>query len=65
MGKSCRKVWRVATLCLLCMVWKERNKIAFDNEELSIQKMKNYLFVTIGLDLSCVWMETKVFKGVF
>ena len=65
MGKSRRKVWWVATLCLLWMVWKERNKIAFDNEELSIQRMKNYLFVTIGLDLSCVWMNIYIFSQLF
>ena len=47
------------------MVWKERNKTAFDNEELSIQRMKNYLFVTIGLDLGCVWMKIYIFSQLF
>ena len=29
-------------LCLFCAVWKEINRIAFENEELSIHRMKNY-----------------------
>ena len=40
-GKKRRKVWKVAPLCLFWQVWKERNKIAFDNEELSIHRLKN------------------------
>ena len=37
-----KKAWMTAPLCLIWTVWKERNRIAFDNEELSIQRMKNY-----------------------
>ena len=40
-GKKCKKVWTSAPLCLFWMVWKERNRINFDNEELSIHRMKN------------------------
>ena len=35
------KAWRAALLCLFWTIWKERNRIVFDNEVLSIQKMKN------------------------
>ena len=35
------KAWRAAPLCLFWTVWKERNVIVFDNEVLSIQRMKN------------------------
>ena len=35
------KTWRAAPLCLFWTVWKERNMIAFNNEVLSIQRMKN------------------------
>ena len=41
MGKKRRKVWMTTPLCLFWAVWKERNKIAFGNEELSIHRMKN------------------------
>ena len=39
--KKCGKTWREAPLCLFWTVWKERNRIVFDNEVLSIQRMKN------------------------
>ena len=34
------KIWRAAPLCLFWTMWKERNRIAFDNEALSIQRLK-------------------------
>ena len=40
--KKHRKIWRAAPLCLFWTVWKERNRIAFDNEVLLIQRMKNF-----------------------
>ena len=43
-GKKRIKVWRAISLCLFWMVWKEINRIAFENEELSIQRMK-YSFI--------------------
>ena len=43
-GKKRRKAWMAASLCLFWTVWKERNRIAFVNEDISIQRMKN-LFV--------------------
>ena len=44
MGKKRREAWMAAPLCLFGSVWKERNKIAFENEELLIQIMK-YSFI--------------------
>ena len=41
MGKKCRKVGKTTPLCLFWVVWKERNRIAFENEELSIHRLKN------------------------
>ncbi|WKA03436.1 hypothetical protein VitviT2T_021543 [Vitis vinifera] len=35
------KTWRAAPLSLFWTVWKERNRIVFDNEALSIQRLKN------------------------
>ena len=43
-GKKRRKIRRTTPLCLFWAVWKERNKIAFENEEFSIQRLK-YFFV--------------------
>ena len=40
-GKKRRKAWMAASLCLFWTVWKERNRIAFVNEDISIQRMKN------------------------
>ena len=42
--KKGRKAWLTAPLYLFWMIWKERNMIVFDNEDLVIQRMKN-LFV--------------------
>ncbi|KAJ9699595.1 hypothetical protein PVL29_008272 [Vitis rotundifolia] len=41
LGKKRRKVWKVAPLCLFWVVWNERNRITFDNEEVSIHRLKN------------------------
>ena len=40
LGKKRRKVWKAAPLCIFWTVWKERNRIAFDNEELSMHRLK-------------------------
>ena len=31
LGKKRRKVWKATPLCIFWAVWKERNRIAFDN----------------------------------
>ena len=49
LGKKRRKVWKVASLCIFWAVWKERNKIAFDNEELSIHRLKNSFVCNLWL----------------
>ena len=41
LGKKHSNAWMTAPLCLFWVVWKERNKIAFENEELLIHRMKN------------------------
>ena len=58
-GKKRRKIRRTTPLCLFWAVWKERNKIAFENEEFSIQRLKYIyiFFVIFGLGLSRVWMK--------
>ena len=53
MGRKRKGVWRASPLCIFWMVWKARNKIAFEEEELSIQRLK-YSFVYF------LWSETKL-----
>ena len=52
-GKKRKGVWRASPLCLFWMVWKARNKVAFEEEELSIQRLK-LSFVYF------LWSETKL-----
>ena len=40
MGKSCKIVWRASPLCIFWKIWKTRNKITFEDEVLSIQRLK-------------------------
>ena len=53
-GKKRKKAWMLAPLCLFWAVWKERNRIAFNNKELSIHRMKNYFVCSF-------WSWTKLF----
>ena len=41
LGEGRKKPWKVAPLCIFWTVWKERNMLAFDNAELTVQRMKN------------------------
>ena len=40
-GKKRKDVWKASPLCLFWTVWKTRNKVAFEEEELSIQRLKS------------------------
>ena len=53
-GKMCRVVWNASPLCLFWSVWKARNKIAFEDGVLSLQKLKAF-FVYV------LWSESKLF----
>ena len=44
MGKRRKKAWQMALLCIFWSVWKERNRLAFGDEDLSLQRLK-YSFV--------------------
>ena len=57
MGKKRNEVWQVGPLCLFWVIWKARNKIAFEDSVLSIQRLKAS-FVHL------LWSETKLWiKG--
>ena len=53
-GKKHKKVWRVGPLCIFWTIWKAKNKIAFEDDVLSIQRLK-------GSFVYLLWSETKMF----
>ena len=52
-GKRRKKVWQTVPSCLFWTVWKARNRIVFEEDVLSIQKLK-YLFLFL------LWSKTKL-----
>ena len=54
MGKKRKGFWRASPLCLFWTVWKARNKVAFEEEELSIPRLKNSFVYFL-------WSEMKLF----
>ena len=40
MGKKRKKIWMIAPLCLFWTLWHERNRVVFENEVTSIQRIK-------------------------
>ena len=56
--KKHRNVWWAIPLCLFWTVWKERNRIVFDNEALSTQRLKNSFVCNI---LS--WAKSSIVVG--
>ena len=53
-GKRRKIVWRAGPLCIFWTVWKTRNRIAFEDEVLSTQRLK-------PSSLNSLWSETKLF----
>ena len=58
LGKKRRKVWKTTPLFIFWAVWKERNRIAFDNEKLSIHRLKNSFVCNLWL-----WTKSVVNDG--
>ena len=40
MGKKRKKIWIAAPLCLFCALWHARNRLVFENEVTSAQRIK-------------------------
>ena len=53
-GKKRKGVWRANPLSLFWMIWKARNKIVFEDDVLSIQRLKSSFIYFL-------WSETKLF----
>ncbi|RVX16052.1 putative ribonuclease H protein [Vitis vinifera] len=54
MGKNRKKVWRVTPLHIFWTVWKERNRLDFKDESVSIKRLKHSFILTL-------WAEAKLF----
>ena len=54
-GKKRKRVWLAAPLCLLWMLWNERNRAAFENETPSAFRMKSSFLFT-------VWFWAKLYS---
>ena len=52
--KKRKEVWRVGPLCIFWMVWKAKNRIAFYDDVLSIQRLKCSFVCFFGWKLSCL-----------
>ena len=50
----------MAPLCIFWSVWKERNRIAFGNEELSLQRLKYYF-----LSYLCSWVRVSLVESPY
>ncbi|KAJ9674048.1 hypothetical protein PVL29_023543 [Vitis rotundifolia] len=53
-GKKHKAIWQAGPLCLYRSIWKARNRIAFEDNVLSIQRLK-VSFVYF------LWSKTKLF----
>lgn len=53
-GKKRKTIWRANPLCIFWTVWKVRNIISFEDDMLSIPRLKAF-FVYL------LWLETKMF----
>ena len=48
-GKKRKRVWMAAPLCIFWTLWKERNRVAFENEVPSAHRMKSVFLFTLWL----------------
>ena len=54
LGKARKKAWQMVPLCIFWSVWKERNLLAFGNDELSLQRLKNSFVCNLWVRVSTV-----------
>ncbi|RVX21022.1 hypothetical protein VitviT2T_011245 [Vitis vinifera] len=55
-GKKRKKIWEATPLCIFWTVWKERNRIAFREGVLNVQKLKNIFVCNL-------WSWAKLYVG--
>jgi hypothetical protein len=44
---SAKGVWRIAPLCLIWIIWRERNARCFEDNERSMEELKKLLIQTL------------------
>ena len=47
-SKKARKVWNATPLCLIWEIWKERNRVVFEDMPFSYSRLKNSFFSVIS-----------------
>ena len=63
-GKKGSMIWKLIPLCIFLTVWKERNRIAFKNGSLAIQRLKHSFVSTLwGWNSLYIGEETSSLKG--
>ena len=46
-GRKRKRVWMTTSLCLFWTLWKERNKVAFEDEAPSVHRLKSTFLCTL------------------
>lgn len=54
-GKLLLDIWYVVPLCLMWILWRERNRQTFEDPERSISQLESLMIRSI-YDWSCVWV---------
>jgi hypothetical protein len=44
---SAKEVWRIAPLCLMWIIWRERNARCFEDQDRSMEELKKLLIQTL------------------
>jgi hypothetical protein len=44
---SAKEVWRIAPLCVMWIIWRERNGRCFEDQERSMEELKKLLIQTL------------------
>ena len=47
-SKKTKKVWKTAPLCLIWEIWKERNRVVFEDLPFSYSRLKNSFVNTLS-----------------
>ncbi|RVW28777.1 hypothetical protein CK203_089255 [Vitis vinifera] len=53
-GEKAQEGWQMAPLCIFWSVWKERNRLAFGDEDLSLQRLDRLLVGEGGVYTPCI-----------
>ena len=62
--KRARKLWRVAPLGLLWAIWKERNRIVFDDVPFSLSRLKSSFVSLLISWAGCIETEEGTFVRI-